>query len=42
MTPCKTCPSKMKCKKAGKCMKKSRAKPVRGSRTMTNRKSKKY
>lgn len=39
MTPCKTCPSKMKCKKAGKCMKK--AKPVRGSRMMTNRKNKK-
>ena len=41
MTPCKTCPSKMKCKKAGKCLKKGASKPVRGARTMTNRKNKK-
>ena len=40
MTPCKSCPHKMKCKKAGKCMKKKPAKPVRGARTTTNRKNK--
>lgn len=27
MTPCKSCPHKMKCKKAGKCLKRSKAKP---------------
>ena len=32
MTPCKSCPHKMKCKKAGKCLKKAKA----------NGKSKKY
>lgn len=26
MKPCKSCPSKMKCKKAGKCLKKAKAK----------------
>ena len=33
MTPCKSCTTKMKCKKAGKCLKKgkSRAKKIKSS-----------
>lgn len=43
--PCKGCPTPAKCKKMGACaakMKKPTAKkPARGSRTATNRKTKK-
>lgn len=36
MTPCKGCPHPAKCKKAGKC--KKRSMPKRGQRAATNRK----
>lgn len=40
MTPCKGCPTPAKCKKAGKCAKKSM--PKRGSRVMKSKKSRGY
>jgi hypothetical protein len=36
MKPCATCPSPMKCKKAGKCLKRAKAAP---SRKMAKKKS---
>lgn len=40
MKPCKGCPTPAKCKKAGKCMKKSL--PKRGQRAATNKRKKGY
>lgn len=40
MKPCKGCSTPAKCKKAGKCMKKSL--PKRGQRAATNKRKKGY